>query len=110
MPGAREPRMAFFESTKKATTRTRARARLTIAALCVTAGCLAVPAAPAVAVQHRQLDSQFTGADTPDAGFAATGKVDPSTATGDVYVVDSGLGKVNRFNSAGVYQSQLTGF
>ena len=102
--------MAICESITEATRTVRRLGRLSIAVLCVFGGLLATAAAPALAVQLHPFDSEFTGADTPAGFIGNAGKIDLTTASGDVYVADNNRGRVYRFDSAGAFQSQITGF
>ena len=102
--------MAICESITEATRTVRRLARLPIALLCVMGGLLAIGATPALAVTLHPFDSEFTGADTPAGFIGNAGKIDITTASGDVYVADNNRNRVYRFNSAGAYQSQITGF
>jgi DNA-binding beta-propeller fold protein YncE len=80
-------------------------ATLVVAILAV----LACMGAPAFAVRGHVFERSFgekgkgAGQLEEPAGLAV------SEATGDVYVVDTGGNRVERFNSAGAYQSELTG-
>ena len=101
--------MAIRESIREAATTARGAARSGIAVVCVFGGLLAAAAGPALAAQLRPFQSEFTGADTP-AGFTGNaGKIDITSASGDVYVADNSRNRVYRFNSAGAFQSQITG-
>jgi hypothetical protein len=73
-------------------------------------GLLAAAAGPALAVSLHPFDSEFTGADTPAGFIGNAGKIDITTASGDVYVSDNARNRVYRFDSAGAFQSQITGF
>src|SRR6478736_4985405 len=96
--------MAICESTTEATQTVRKRARLAVAVLCVFGGLLAM------AVQKHAFESEFTGADTPAGFIGNAGKIDITTASGDVYVADNSRNRVYRFDSSGAFQSQITGF
>jgi hypothetical protein len=102
--------MATNEITTQATRTTCRRARTWVAVVCVLGGLLAMAAAPALAQQFHPFDSEFTGADTPAGFIGQAGKVDITTASGDVYVSDNARNRVYRFDSAGAFQSQITGF
>ena len=87
----------------------RLRALAVMLGVCVSAGALALASPPAALAefQHSYL-SQLTG--TPSGSFSESVcgvTVDP--ASQDVYVADPGSDAIDIFNSAGVYQSQITG-
>lgn len=82
--------------------------RLLAVLLCAAAAWLALASAPASAVLIHPLQTQFFATDSPAGSFNFADKVGIDQVTGNVYVIDHNHNVVDKFDSAGVYQSQLT--
>jgi hypothetical protein len=91
--------------------------RLTLAAMCVLAGGLALASAPALAGKIYYPGPSFgepgagTGQFDEPVGVAVNDSTDPMVepAAGDVYVVDEGNGRVERLSATGEYKGQFDG-
>jgi hypothetical protein len=71
--------------------------------------CAAVSVAPAFALRGHVFESSFGKAGSGDGEFSGPSGVAVDEATGDVYVVDKGNGRVEYFTAAGVYVGQFNG-
>lgn len=82
-----------------------------LALLCVTIGGSLISGAPAFAgyVYGPETPIQFGGPGVGNGQFADPTGVAASQATGDVYVVDKGNNRVQRFDASGDYLSQFNG-
>ncbi len=77
--------------------------------LCVLVGGLVLGGASAFALHTHVFASSFGGPGAGDGQFSEPSGVAVNAATHDVYVVDVGNNRVERFSSAGVYVSQFDG-
>lgn len=80
-----------------------------LGALCVVAGWLLVSGTPAMALQVHQFSGSFGSEGTSDGQFKDPVGVAVNDATGDVYVVDQGNNRVERFSAAGAYLGEFNG-
>jgi hypothetical protein len=81
--------------------------RLLPALLCLLA--LALSATPALAARGHVFSKEFGKAGSGPGQFKEPSGVAVNESTADIYVVDKGNNRVERFNSAGVFQSEVTG-
>lgn len=77
--------------------------------LCVVAGWLLVCGTPALALQVHQFSGSFGSEGTGTGQFKDPSGVAVNDATGDVYVVDEGNNRVERFTAAGAYLGEFDG-
>lgn len=92
------------------------RAGLALALACTLGACLALAAAPAVAIVFHQQTGSFNGEDAPSGPFTAISMDSAATdSSGDVYVLEAnvfgfGHSVVDKFDAKGAYASvQITG-
>src|ERR1700704_4939519 len=77
--------------------------------LCVAGGGLVLGGASALALTEHRFGGSFGGEGVGNGQFVEPSGVALNTASHDVYVVDRGNGRVERFSSAGTYISQFDG-
>jgi hypothetical protein len=85
-----------------------------LASLCALAGALVLCVAPALAAEGLGVTGVFGSAGSGDGQFdgpsgVAVSEVEVEGSKGDVYVVDKGNNRVERFGSTGVYLGQFNG-
>lgn len=87
----------------------------TLSVLCAVVGVLALASAPALARKEYVAGAKFgsegsgNGQFSEPAGLAVNDSTELVAGVGDVYVVDRGHGRVERFSSAGAYLGQFNG-
>jgi hypothetical protein len=79
------------------------------ASLLVLGASMALAATPAVAFRGHVFGSTFGAEGSGDGRFKEPSDVAVSEATGQVYVLDQGNGRVERFSSTGAYEAQFSG-
>jgi hypothetical protein len=80
-----------------------------VVVLCALAALLVVSVAPALAARGHVFEKTFGRAGSGKGEFSEPKGVAVNESTGDVYVVDRGNDRVERFSSTGVYEGQFDG-
>ncbi len=87
----------------------RPRRRLALVSLLLLGIFMALTAAPALAFRGHAFEKSFGNSGSGEGQFSKPSGVAVSDATGQVYVLDQGNGRVEQFSSTGVYEAQFNG-
>jgi DNA-binding beta-propeller fold protein YncE len=86
-----------------------AKSKLAVAVLLALTAALALTTAPAFAARGHVFSKEFGSPGSLPGQLKEPSGVAVNESTGNIYVVDKGNNRVERFNSEGVFQSELTG-